>query len=145
MSSAILFKYLHLISVFVVFGCITGQYVLLKSEMTYNELKKVAWIDAVYGVAALTTVVFGLLLWFVVGKPATFYNSNPLIYVKVGLFFIVGLLSLRPTIFFFKARKQPKDHLFNIPSNLRRCILIELIIMLIIPIFATMMAVGYGN
>jgi uncharacterized membrane protein len=53
--------------------------------------------------------VAGGLLWFTVGKDASFYSSNPIFHIKVTLFFIAGGLSIYPTLFFCsssQARKQ---------------------------------------
>ena len=146
MTPAIFIKYLHILSILIVCASIAIEFSMIKPKMQYQELRKLAFVDAIYGVSALMAVIFGLLLWFAVGKPATFYTGNYLFYLKIALFGLVGILSLRPTIYLLKLRKQIKfDDIIELPSDLKKIIAIELIIMAFIPLLATLMSVGIGK
>ena len=112
--------------------------------MSRGEIQRVSVIDGVYGISAILVLVMGLLLWFYVGKPPEYYSSNWVFHLKVGLFLIVGLLSIIPTIFFIKNRKGNPQELIELPKHIKRLISIELLILFVLPLLATMMAHGVG-
>ena len=87
-----------------------------------------------------------MYLWLgEIGKPAAFYTENHLFLTKVGLFVIVGLLSIHPTIFFLKNQKGEDDtELVDIPKSIKIVLRIELLILFTMPLLATMMAKGIG-
>ena len=144
MITEILVRYVHFIALFVWIGALTSEHLLLKPQMSRAEIARLARIDAVYGLSAVLVVTAGLILWFGVGKPAEFYSSNWIFHTKVGLAIIVGLLSIYPTVFFIKNRKGQEDKKIDIPSNVKVLVRVQLAIMLIIPLLATLMAKGIG-
>lgn len=144
MITEILVRYVHFIALFVWIGALTSEHLLLKPQMSRAEIARLARIDAVYGLSAVLVVAAGLTLWFGVGKPADFYSSNWIFHTKVGLAIIVGLLSIYPTVFFIKNRKGQEDEKIDIPSNVKLLIRVQLTLMLIIPLLATLMAKGIG-
>jgi putative membrane protein len=90
-------------------------------------------------------VVAGLSLWLTgIGKPADFYTHNPLFLTKVGLAIVAGLLSLVPTVFFLKERKDPAEELVNTPKRIVFFIRLQLFILIFLPLLATLMAKGIG-
>lgn len=139
----VLVKYAHLLGILFLFACLVAEHLLIKPELSRQEVKRLAIIDSVYGGAALLTLLAGLLLWFAVGKPAGFYNSNPVFHVKVTLFIGVGLLSIYPTQFFIRKRRS-RQELVVVPRNLIRVIRVELLVLLLLPLMAVFMAQGYG-
>lgn len=145
MSTIIFWRYLHFISIFLVVGALTGEHLLLKNRMTRKEIGRMAQIDLIYGISAITLVGAGLMLWLVVGKPADFYSSNWIFILKVGLAISMGLLSLPPTIFFLKNRKGTADEYVDLPAYIKILIRIELLLLLLIPLCAVFMAQGVGS
>ncbi len=113
--------------------------------MTRSELSRVATVDAVYGVAAVTLLIAGLTLWLgSVGKPSIYYSKNWIFHTKITLFAIVGLLSIYPTVFFLKNRKGDPLESVSIPSSVFMMLRTELLILFIIPLLAGLMAHGVG-
>lgn len=113
--------------------------------MTRNELARLAKIDAIYGIAALTLLIAGLILWLAsVGKPAVFYSKNWIFHAKISLFITVGLLSVYPTVFFIKSRKGDPETTIKVPGAVFMCLRLELLLLLIIPLLAGLMAKGIG-
>lgn len=135
-------KYLHYISIFMVFSCLAIEFVLLKPQIDRKILKIVFKIDGYYGLFSILVVAAGLTLWLWIGKPAEFYHENGIIYIKLGLFVVVGLLSIIPTVFFFRNRKGDNADLVEIPGRVRTIIRLELLILLILPMLAVLMANG---
>ncbi|KAA3636888.1 MAG: DUF2214 family protein [Bacteroidetes bacterium] len=137
-------KYIHFISIFTIIITVGGEYFLLKKEMTRAEIRRISRIDGLYGLASVTLVAAGLTLWFGVGKPAEYYNANWVFHLKWGLFVVVGLLSIIPTLFFNRNRKGNQEEIVSVPNKIKTVIRIELIILFIIPMLASSMAKGIG-
>jgi len=145
MTVEIILRYLHFISIFAIVGSLVSEHVLLKREMRRSELNKVARIDAVYGLAAITLLAAGLILWLgSIGKPAEFYSKNWIFHIKISFFIVIGLLSIYPTIFFIKNRKGNTDEIVKIPQTIFWMLRLELILVFIIPLLAGLMAKGTG-
>lgn len=87
MNAEIFLRYLHFISIFTIVGTLSAEHLLLKKTMTRGEIGRLARIDAVYGLAALTLLGAGLTLWLSgVGKPTEFYSGNWIFHTKISLF-----------------------------------------------------------
>ena len=144
MNELILTRYIHFLSILIVFGMVLAELVLVKKELTRSEIKRIFILDNIYGLFSLIVVGAGLYLWLGIGKPAEFYSTNPLMHAKVGLFIIVGVLSLWPSVFYLKNRKGEVDDLIAVPTYVKRIIQVELGLLFIIPLLATLMAQGVG-
>lgn len=113
--------------------------------MTRGELTRVARVDAVYGIAAMTLLAAGLTLWLGgFGKPAVYYTKNWIFHTKILLFLVIGLLSIKPTIFFIKQRKGDQQELIDIPSSIIMMLRLELTMLVVIPLLAGLMSHGIG-
>ncbi len=113
--------------------------------MTRREIGRLARIDAVYGIAALTLLGAGLTLWLSnIGKPAEFYSRNWIFHTKISLFLLVGILSIYPTVFFIKQRKGAPEESVNVPKSVFTLLRLELTLLVIIPLLAGLMARGVG-
>lgn len=141
----IIVRYIHFISVFTIVGTLAAEWVLLKKEMLPQEIARIGKIDALYGLSAITLLAAGLTLWFWIGKPAVFYSQNWIFWIKIGLFSTIGILSIYPTVFFIKnGRKSLPNTPIPIPLLVRQLVLVELLLLLLIPICASLMAKGVG-
>lgn len=145
MTTEILLRYIHFISIFAIVGSLTAEHLLIKKIMTRAEISRLAKIDAVYGLASLTLLAAGLILWLgSYGKPAIFYNNNWVFHIKLGLFATLGILSIYPTVFFIKQRKGDQNEPIPIPGKIHWLLRMELLLLIIIPFLAGLMARGVG-
>ena len=145
MNAEIFLRYLHFISIFTIVGTLSAEHLLLKKTMTRSEIGRLARIDAVYGLAALTLLGAGLTLWLSgVGKPTAFYSGNWIFHTKITLFLLVGILSIYPTIFFIRNRKGSAYESITVPKRIFWLLRLELLLLLIIPLLAGLMAKGIG-
>ena len=97
-----------------------------------------------YGIGTVVVMSAGFALWFAIGKPASFYTNNWIFIAKLILFSIVGILSILPTVFFLKNRKDQEEDVVVIPSKIRILIVLECILLVFIPLCAVLMANGIG-
>lgn len=144
MTAEILAKYIHFLCIFAIVGALTSEHLLLKEKMTRKEIHRLSIIDAIYGISALVLLGAGLSLWLWLGKPVEFYSKNWVFHLKLTLFLLIGLLSIYPTIFFIKNRKGEPSELVHIPKRVKMLLRIELLLLFIIPLLASLMAKGIG-
>lgn len=141
----IILRYLHFISVFAIVGALVSEHLLLKSTLSRKEILRLSKIDGVYGLAVLSLLGVGMTLWLGgIGKPTEFYSSNPVFHIKLTLFVVIGLLSIYPTVFFIKQAKGDPIEMVAIPKSIFWMVRFELLILLIMPILAGLMAKGIG-
>lgn len=136
-------RYTHFVGIFLLVSMLIAENILLSNKLSKKELGKLVVIDGIYGGSAIITLVAGLFLWLSVGKPSEFYSGNPIFHVKLGLFILVGLLSIVPTVFFFKNRNTRQIEI-TVPNYILSVVKIEVIILLVLPLLAVFMARGYG-
>lgn len=139
----IIVRYLHFIGIIFLSATLIFEYFLLKENMSNENFKRVCRIDAIYGLSALIVLIAGSLLWFVVGKEASFYTSNLLFHIKLTLFLLIGILSISPTIYFIKNRNT-QESIISVPRKIITFVKIEVLLLLLIPLLATLVANGYG-
>jgi putative membrane protein len=99
--------------------------------------------------AALAVLVTGVLRVLYGAKGAAFYLHNPVFHVKIGLYILVGLLSIMPTVAILRWKKQGKTLPDFVPTpaeiaKVRRWVMIESHLIIFIPLAAVLMARGIG-
>ena len=139
----VIVRYLHFLGIIILSATLVSEHILLSIDTSAQKFRRLAAIDAVFGLSALTVLSAGLLLWFVVGKPSEFYTHNWIFHIKLSLFAVIGCLSVFPTIFFIRNRNSPSSEVV-VPKSIVMIIRAELMLLLFIPLCATFMARGYG-
>ena len=137
----IFFRYLHFIGIMSLASTLVMQHLILSSEITHKELKKIAFIDIIYAISALLTFIGGLSLWLWTGKDASFYSANGVFHAKLTLFILVVLLSIYPTIFFRKSLKMSSE-VIKMPKVIIMLIRTQLLLIFIIPFLGVLIARG---
>lgn len=137
----------HILMGILIFIMISLELFVLSSELNRKESKLLSLFDGIYGVAAILVVATGILNWMVFGKGYDYYANNLFFIIKFSTFIIIGLLSIYPTIAFAKLKKAFKQESNNTKilsnySTIKTIIIIELGLMILMPIFATLMANG---
>lgn len=142
--------YLHYLSFILVCASLFVELFFVKRIMFVENLRRVVKADAIYGIFSIVLVTTGLLRVFLYGKGSDYYFSNWIFNVKFSLFILVGLLSILPTIRFLKLNKKHSQDGGELQIELEHyktiklLIKLELILMLIIPFLAILMANGVG-
>jgi putative membrane protein len=149
MTSTVTLAFLHHAAAFVIVGVLTAELVLLMGELTLTSARSLLRIDAAYGIAALVLLVVGFLRVFYTEKGAAYYFHSGSFIAKIGLFLIVGLLSIYPTLQFMSWRKllaqgrlPPLDA--AVRRRIRMLVHVELTLLFLIMLCAALMARGIG-
>ena len=146
-STSALVAYVHYLGIVLCFGALMFERIILKINLSKNETISIIIADVIYGVAGLAILVTGILRVKYYGQGAEFYTSNPIFWVKVSLYIVIGLISHYPTTtYILWAIPLSKNKLPVISENLvkrfQMIIMIELVGFAVIPFFATLMARG---
>jgi len=142
--------YLHFTAIFLLFAFMTVEVMLMRGALDQTAVRLLGRVDLWYFGSAIAALVTGLLRLGLGAKGGDFYLSSWPIYVKVGLFFAVALISIKPTLTFVRWRKAfDHDAAFRIGDDerrrVRRYLMIEVHLASLIPVFAVMMARGLGR
>ncbi|HEY4663353.1 MAG TPA: DUF2214 family protein [Comamonas sp.] len=97
---------LHLLAILTLVVFLSSEAALCRVEwMSEAVVRRLARLDMIYGLAALALLLTGIarIVWG--AKGLTWYVSQPLFHLKMLLFFVTAVMSLRPT---FTIRKWVK-------------------------------------
>ena len=78
-------------------------------------------------------------------KGWAYYSHNAFFWAKIAGFAAIGLLSVPPTLEFFRWKKSYSAPADAAVRSVRRYLHIELMLFVLLPIFAAAMARGYGE
>ncbi|MEG0002311.1 MAG: DUF2214 family protein [Comamonas sp.] len=92
---------LHLLAVLTLVVFLSSQAALCRAEwMNAAVVRRLARLDLIYGIAALALLLTGLARLYWGTKGVSWYVSQPLFHVKVTLFVLVAVLSIKPSLTF---------------------------------------------
>jgi putative membrane protein len=138
----VLFAFLHHVAAFTRVSAIAVEFVLMRGEIDARTVRRLGIADMVVGISAGVLVTVGLLRVFYFEKGASFYWHNVSFIAKFALFIAVALLSIYPTVKFIAWRKGVVDPASV--ATVRRILHWELIGVVLILLFAALMARGIG-
>jgi putative membrane protein len=139
--------YLHFATILTLVWFLAKEWTLLRAGFADIDIERLARADAGFGIAAGAVLVTGALRAVYGIKGWAFYAHNPAFHVKIGLFVLVGLISIAPTVKFLRWRKARRnDATFRVSEtewkSARRLLLIELHLVALIPLAAVIMSRG---
>jgi putative membrane protein len=141
--------FLHHVAAFALVAGLAVELVLIRGDLNAATMRKMVRVDAIVGLSAAAVLVVGLarVIWFEKGA-AYYFHSWPFI-GKLAMFTLVALLSIHPTVTFVKwaqALRQGRTPTVDAAAQrkLRRLIHAELGGVVLILLFAAMMARGIG-
>lgn len=147
MLTEALLAYLHISAILAVTVFLTSEAALCRTEwMNAAVVRRLVRVDQIYLVAAIALLATGVArtVWGI--KGAAWYWHQPLLHLKVTLFVIIGLMSIKPTILFIRWRKR-LDADGTLPAEAevrqaRRWVMIEAHLLVLVPLAATLLARG---
>lgn len=142
-------SFLHFTFVFILVAAIGAEAFVLRLPLTAPVIKLLARLDLFYGLSAGGLVAAGLSrVYFGAGDEA-YYFSNHAFWGKMAAFAVIGLISIWPTVKFIQwSSAVKKNEAFAPPpetvKRVRMLVTIEAHLLLIVVLFAVMMARGFG-
>jgi putative membrane protein len=145
-----LLAYLHFISIFLLFAFLTVQAVLIRRALDAGTIRLLGRMDIWYFGAAAAVLASGFLRAVFGAKGADFYFNAWPIYAKIGLFLLVGIISVTPTLTYIRWRRMlDHDPAWKVPEaeqkKTRRLVMIEVHIAALIPVVAVIMSRGLAR
>jgi putative membrane protein len=142
--------YLHYFAIIVLFSFLTVQAMLLRTPPDAGVVRLLGRADIWAAAAAGATLITGFLRAGFGAKGGDFYFNAWPIYVKIALFVVVGLMTIKPTLAYIRWRKAfEQDPAWSVPAAehaaIRKRVMAEVHISALIPIFAVIMARGLGS
>ncbi len=127
---------LHHIAVFGLVAILAMEGVLLKD--TSVDTVRLVRLDARFGMTAGLALGIGVCRVIWGGKGWAFYEANPFFWGKIAAFVAIGLLSIGPTLLFFRWRKAAAGAAYTPPAGeLKRARLwVGLEALLLVPLLA---------
>jgi putative membrane protein len=149
MSIAALFAAAHFIAVFGIVATLFFEWMTIGPTPSYVEARRLQICDRWYGLSAVVLLIVGFarVLHFEKGKE--FYFANPFFHAKLGLFILVGLLSIYPTVRFIKWGAQTRQGLPPVVGQreyktIKAVLSAQLVLLIGIVVCASFMARGIG-
>lgn len=144
-----LLAFLHYLSIFGLVATLTAEAVVLRPGMTPPVLARLIRYDAAYFLTAMLTLATGIGRLLISPKGPVFYMHNPWFHAKIGLFVLIALLSIMPTLTFLRWKRQARllPDFVPLPAELaktRRWVMLEAHLLIFLPLCAVLMARGIG-
>jgi putative membrane protein len=140
---------LHHLALLAVFGCLLAELALLRLSPGPDWVELLARIDLAYGIAAAVSLCAGIarVVWGI--KGSAFYTDNPVFWLKLGLFVLIALISLIPTLGYLRWRRNARAQ-GVLPgrsevARLRRWVVAQIPLFAGLPLLAVLMARGIGH
>lgn len=139
----------HHLLVFSLAAILAAELAMIRPGLAGVGLRRLGIIDLHYGLIAALILIVGFARVYMGVKGPDAYLGNWAFWAKIGAFVIVGLLSSLPTMRILQWRKAARaDANFAVSEGdvrgVRPFLLAEVAVFALIPIFAAMMARGYG-
>lgn len=144
-----LLAWLHYQAIFLLIVALTAEAVLLRPDIQSPAISRLLNYDRVYLTSAILVVITGGLRLAFGVKGLAFYMSNPWFHAKIAVFIAIGLCSIPPTLSFLNWKKTANLHPGLLPDNAaikraRRWVMLEAHLIILLPLFAALMARGVG-
>ncbi|ROZ61996.1 DUF2214 family protein [Ramlibacter sp. WS9] len=150
MTLEALLAYAHFLAILTLVVFISSEAALCRTEwMNAKVVERLGKVDMIYGIAAGVVLLTGLArTWWGI-KGAGWYWTNGLLHLKLTMFIVVGLISIKPTIVFRRWNKELKAT-GALPDeaqvrSTRKLVMIQAHLIALIPLVAVFLARGFGG
>jgi putative membrane protein len=155
---------LHVLSFMLTYAAVAAEYALLRGSVDGPTIRSLGTADAVYGLSAVVVFATGTLQVLYFGTGVDYYLQSPLLWGKVGLFTLVGIASVYPTMTFLRWQAEasevdgpgldaPPTRIAGLelpPASaprlprLRRVVAAELVLLTLLPFLGSALNYGLG-
>ncbi|MCW5682044.1 MAG: DUF2214 family protein [Xanthobacteraceae bacterium] len=143
----IVFAFLHHLAFVAIFVALSIEMILLRQTLTLENARRLQLYDAVYGAAAGAVLIIGAVRVIFFEKGWYYYLSSHAFLTKIALFFIVGAISIIPTVEFLRWRAATRAGKIPLVDDaklqrIRKIVHWELVGLMLMLFFAAWMARG---
>ncbi len=145
----LILAYVHYISLFAAFSLLVTELVVLQLHPQPGRWRYLSRLDIGYFVAAIGVLATGLGRVFLGLKPPLYYWHDTYFHALWITYLFIGLLSIVPTVSFIrwaKAERAEPGYMPPAPAlrHARGHVILETLLFSVAPLFAILMARGYG-
>ncbi len=146
MAWPIIVAWLHYVSIMLMIASLLGEHLTLKQELAMVQARTIQRLDIIYGGSATVVLITGVMRMFL-EKGVAYYNQHIGFHILVGIFVLVALLSIYPTVIFLRWRSDTRSGKGQQLAReqyrkMQMIIRAEMALLLLAPFFATWMAHG---
>ena len=144
-----LLAYAHILAILTLVVFSSSEAALCRIEwMNARVVERLVTVDRIYGGAAVVLLLTGIARTWWGFKGTAWYWTNWLLLLKVGLFVVVALMSIKPTLMFIRWRRQLRAD-GSLPGETdvrlaRKWVMVQAHLIALIPLAAVFLARGYG-
>ena len=148
MLDAIL-AWIHFMFIFALSGTVFAEAFFYQQTLAVATLQRLQRTDIAFGILAAFVLVSGILRVVYSPKTPSFYVHDTIFWTKIALFAALGIASIAPTMHYLALNKAtPVDGAIAVPEStyktIRALLTLEIVLLLLIPLCASLMAHGYG-
>lgn len=145
MLTDLILAILHHLAIVTLILLLGIEFALMRPGLSSVDLKRLANVDAAYGISAGLVIVIGVCRVVWGAKGPDYYLANPWFWAKMASFALIGLLSVPPTLKLLKWRRAMRGDTGFLPSpadvaRLRRFVHAEVALLVLVVAFAAIMA-----
>jgi putative membrane protein len=146
MTWPIIVAWIHYVSIMLLLATLLGEHLMFKPVLSAAEVRTLQRLDNIYGGSAAVVLVTGIMRMYL-EKGTTYYLQSGAFHTLFGIFVLVALLSIYPTMTLLRWRGDVRAGRGQeiAPGRFKTIQMIlraELALLLIAPLFATWMAHG---
>ncbi|WP_345532469.1 DUF2214 family protein [Viridibacterium curvum] len=140
--SGFLLPWLHFLAIGALAMVLFGEWVTLRGRIEGPRLAVLLRMDFAYMLLAGLVLATGAARAMLGDKPGAYYVGNPVFHAKLGLFVLIGLISIVPTLSFFRWRKAGGADEVAVAQT-RRWVTAELLLLPLLPLCGAVLARGW--
>jgi putative membrane protein len=150
MTTEALLAYFHIVAILAMVVFLASEAALCRADwLNAKVVERLAKVDMIYGMAAVAVLLTGLARTYWGAKGMGWYWSNPLLHIKVTLFVVIGLISIKPTITFARWKRELRAT-GKLPDeaqikSARKLVMVQAHLLPFIPLAAVFLARGFGK
>lgn len=150
MAGVLTLAWFHYLGIMFLAAALVAEHLLFVPRPERAVARKIVTVDVIYGVSLLVVFVTGIARLFHGGKGALFYMQTWAFHAKFSLFVVMAVLWLYPAFKFFAWRRQLKAGQAPVMADAEAkrvlmAIRVQLLILVLLPLLAAMMARGIGS
>ena len=105
---AALFAWLHFLAIGVGAGLLLAEYWLCRRMPDRIQVKLLGQVDLGYQLALIASLATGLARAIYFGQESAYYLSNQLFWLKIGIFGLVVVVAVAPTLQYIRWNREAR-------------------------------------